>query len=206
MTNTTADEGYLAPTGTTYGADDALIDLVAAICAAITGLDRNSVRPRFQLGAAPNMPGPTVNWMAIGVTMIREGNLRGMTEHKGDGDGRDEVRTPEFLDCLASFYGPASQTFARLLRDGLKVSQNRDELWRAGLAFADCGPIITLGETINSSWYRRSDMTVGVSGVVLRNYPVLNLLSAQGVFVTVRSVEGAAAVVDQQNWQTPQPE
>lgn len=187
MTNTTATGGALVPSSTTYESDDPLSDLVSDVVAAILALDRNSVRPRFQLDASPQMPGPRFDWVAVGTSSVTEASLRGMTQHVPDGDGSDVVATPERHDMLLSFYGPRCISLARGLRDGLKVEPNRYALRAAGLAYCGSGPIVQLGEQINQSWYRRSDMSVRFDGLVLREYPVLNLLSVQGSFVTVHS-------------------
>lgn len=202
MTNTTASAvlGPLAPGSTSYESDDAVADVVGDIVAGILGLDRNNVRPRFQLGAPPQMPGPTADWLAIGTASVREESMRGIVTHVGDGDGADYVQTPERHEMLLSFYGPHGLSMARKLRDGLKVAPNRYAVRAAGLAYVGSGPIINLGEEINSSWYRRADMTVRLDGIVIRDYPVLNLLSVQGSFVAVRSRVGQPAAVATENF------
>jgi len=193
MTNTSATGGALAPATTSYESDDPMSDLIGGVVAAILGLDRNLVRPRFQLGAPPQMPAATVDWVSVGTEAVTEANMRGITTHVPDGDGADWVQTPERHDLLLTFYGPRCISKARALRDGFKVEQNRYALRAAGLGYSGSGPIIQLGEQINQSWYRRADMTVRLDGVVLRDYPVLNLLSVHGSFVTVHSRLGQPA-------------
>lgn len=193
MTNTTATGGYLQPATTSYESDDPLADVIGDVAAGILALDRNLVRPRFQLGSPPQMPMPTVNWIALGTTVVREQSMRGIQTHVGDGDGKNWLQTPERHELLLSFYGPKGATLARSLRDGLKVEPNRYALRAAGLSYCGSDPIVVLGEQINSSWYRRVDMSVRFDGIVIRDYPVLNLLSAQGSFVTVHSRAGLPA-------------
>ncbi len=200
MTNTTASEGFLKPTETSFDADDPLIDVFGAVVAGVLGFERNFVRPRFQLGAPPQMPGSGQDWCALGVSETSEASVRGIIKHVPDGDGHDEVQTPERIEVLLSFYGPSATTNARRLRDGLKVQQNRDGLRACGLAYQGSGSIVVLGEQINASWYRRSDMTVRLDGIVVRSFGVLNLLSAHGSFVSIRSVEGGPAVLETENW------
>lgn len=199
-TTASPDLGPLLPSTTSYESDDAIADVVGDIVAGILALDRNAVRPRFQLGAPPQMPGPTSNWIALGTSSVREASMRGIVTHVGAGDGYDCVQTPEQHELLLSFYGPHGLSLARKLRDGLKVSPNRYAVRAAGLAYVGSGPIINLGEQINSSWYRRADMTVRLDGIVIRDYPVLNLLSVQGSFVAVRSRVGQAAEVATENF------
>lgn len=182
MTNTTATGGYLLPDPTVGTEDDFLEDVLGDVVAGICDLPRNMVSPRWQ-PEPPAWPDPSVNWCAVGVTQS-VGDWGATEEHYGEGDGHSIVTRHETLVVVASFYGPNSFSKATMLRDGLQLSQNRDELSVAGMSVTEAIDIVTAPVLLSEKWTRRYDLTLRLRRAIRRTYPVLNLLSAQGMFRT----------------------
>lgn len=178
MPNTSATGGYLTPTTVSPAYDLPLDVQVQGMVAGITGLAGNLVRPRWQ-PRPPAQPSASTNWCAVGITEI--GAAYGHHQsHVSTGEGYDESEAYEDLELLASLYGPGSAGLATLLRDGLWVAQNREAMQAVGLRLRDVGRRVTLlGELVNQEYIRRADVTVSLSRVVTRRYPILNLLEAQ---------------------------
>ena len=147
----------------------------------ITGLDGKNVRPRWQEDV-PNLPDFGTDWCALGVMKITaDTNTVNWHDPVGtSGNGAEDLRRNEEVDILTSFYGPNSDANAALLRDGLQVEQNRYLLRNAQMELIETSDILTTSEPIKSRWVRKHDITVRIRRLVLRVYPVLNILSAQG--------------------------
>lgn len=186
MANTSATGGYLSPTTQSPAYDQPLDVQLQAIVVGITGLDGTMVRPRWQQ-RPPQQPDQTIDWCAIGI--VRVGAAYGHhIRHVPDGEGHDEAEAYEDLELLASFYGPRCSEMAALLRDGLWIPQNREEMRANGMALTDARSITLLGEYVTTEWRRRADLPIFLTRVVSRSYPILNLLEAQG---SIHSQAGA---------------
>lgn len=182
MSNTSATGGYLSPTTQSPAYDQPLDVQLQAVVVGITGLDGTLVRPRWQ-PRPPQQPDQDTDWCAIGI--VRIGAAYGhYTRHNPDGDGSDETEAYEDLELLASFYGPGCGRLAALLRDGLRVPQNREEMRANGMALTSADTITLLGEFVTAEWRRRADLPITMTRVVSRTYPILNLLEAQGTINT----------------------
>jgi len=181
--NDSATGGILTPTATSPAPheDDAFDDDLQAVVAGLTGLPGQLVRPRWQ-PTPPKEPAIDVNWCAIGVTS-QEPLDNPIILHKGAGEGYDQMLRYETISALASFYGPNAKNSAALLRDGLYVAQNRDELRAKSLWLLDVGAIVMAPDLINLNWRRRADLSFRLRREIIRNYPVKNLVSAQGTIV-----------------------
>lgn len=182
MTNTSATGGYLVPDGviTPPIEDDALDDFMGDVVAAITGLDRDTaVRPRWQ-AEPPNLPDRTVNWCAVGITHRKADTFASVVHGPtlGGGEGADVLTRHEELDLLISFYGPACQATGALMRDGISIAQNREQLFLAGMGLVSVGDLTKAPEILKSAWYQRADLPLVIRREVRREYPVLNLISA----------------------------
>lgn len=187
MVNTSATGGYLKPSTQPPAYDQPLDVQLQAVVVGITGMDGSLVRPRWQ-PRPPQQPDASVNWCAIGI--VRVGAAYGHhTRHNPDGDGSDETEAYEDLELLASFYGPGCVGVAALLRDGLRVPQNREALRAGGMALTSADTITPLGEYVTTEWRRRADLPLLLTRVVSRTYPVLNLLSAQGSIISQKAGE-----------------
>lgn len=56
-----------------------------------------------------------------------------------------------------SFFGPDAEDMLLLLRDALRLGQNREELYRANAAFTGAGPVSTMPELVRMGWRQRAD-------------------------------------------------
>ncbi|GAC1042260.1 phage neck terminator protein [Rhizobium sp. No.120] len=184
--------GYLTPTSPPPATDDQLDDQIQEAVVGITGLSSDLVRPRW-VPIPAKQPPATTNWCAIGVTRLI-GDTYAWVGHHPDGDGYDELQRHVTFEVLASFYGPAGQAYAGLLRDGLQISQNREALYLQDIAFVEASDIIAAPALINEQWVRKYDLAVTFRTQITRKYAVLNLLSASGTIVTETFT---------QPWETP---
>lgn len=173
--NTSATGGPLSPQPP-LPLDDAALDAVfQQLVVGVTGLPGNLVRPRWQ-PEVPKQPEPGVNWCAIGVPEVDQDD--------GPWLVYDPVRNQEtywdheVLSVLATFYGPNAQSFARLLRAGLNVPQNTEELLPYGIRYLDCGPIRAMNELQNQQWVRRQDIALQFRRKVVMTFAVENILIA----------------------------
>lgn len=176
--NTSATGGYLTPTSALPDEDAVLDDDFTEAVEGITGLPGAMVRPRWQ-PKPPKMPGPTVDWCAIGVSEDDSTPGYPHIDHDGAGDGSSTQSTAEQMTVLASFYGPNARSFVKLLRDGLFLDQNREQLKLKGLYFITTGKIMASPELIDTQWYRRYDLPLYFRRTVARTYAILNIDSAE---------------------------
>lgn len=179
MPNDSSTGGYLQPLATSPPLEDAALDAVfQQLVAGLTGLPGSMVRPRWQ-PVVPKQPEPTQNWCAIGVTEDDPDDYPAVI-HQSTGNGHDNFYQHETLNVLASFYGPNSMSFAKLARNGLYIAQNREALMAAGFDVLEAKRITAAPELVNQQWIRRYDLTIRIRRQVVRAYPVLNILSADG--------------------------
>ena len=85
----------------------------------------------------------------------------------------------ELVDVLASFYGPDSQSFARLLRAGLNVPQNTEELLAIAMRYISCGPVRQAPELVNQQWIIRQDLALQFRRKVVLVYGVESIAVAE---------------------------
>lgn len=174
-TNTSATGGTLSPALPLPLDDDALDAVFQQLVVDVTGLDGSLVRPRWQ-ATVPKQPEPAVNWCAIGVTEVEQdanpwelydpiANVMTYWDH-------------ETVTVLASFYGPNSQSFARLLRAGLNVPQNTEELLPYAIRYVDCSTIRAAPELVSEQWIRRQDVSLTFRRKVTMTFQVFNILIA----------------------------
>ena len=178
MTNDSSTGGYLASVGTAPLNDDALIDVFSSIIGGTTGIAGNLIRPRWQ-PSPPNQPTIATDWMALGIT-VTDGDFYPSIGHLPNGNGVDYLSRQERLIILCSVYGPNAGKNATLVRDGLSIAQNRETLQLAGLGLIGIDRITTTTEQFNNQYYRRLDLPIRVQRVVVRVYPVRNVLHSAG--------------------------
>lgn len=182
MANTSATGGYLSPAVETppLSGDD-LENLFQGVIAGITGIAGSYVRPRWQ-PIPPKHPEPTVDWCAFGIVDIAADNPA--ITHTGTGNGHDDLFRHETIDVLCSFYGPLSMRMAGKLRDGIAIPQNSEALYAADIRFIETGPVRSVPELWNQQWIKRHDLMVVFRRKVAREYPILNILSADPAILT----------------------
>lgn len=197
MPNTSATGGYLAPDGFYPDPleDDALDDFMGDVVAAISGLDRDAaVRPRWQ-AEPPDLPAFGTDWCAVGVPE-RDRDTYPAIIHDAtaaSGQGADTLIRHEQLKLLVSFYGPHCQKLAGYLADGLMIAQNREALETGGFALKEVGVPTKAPEILKNRWTPRCDLAAWISREIRREYPVLNLLSAQATLNAPPIVETITA-------------
>lgn len=180
MPNTSATGGALSPTGFPAVLEgQALVDFLQEWAVGIVGMPGSAVRPRWQ-PEPPNIPDG--NWAAFGIQR-REKDTFAYVGHSSAGQGSDELRRHEVLHCLVSFYGPDAELNAELLSDGMQVPQNLEKLTGASMGLVSCGDPVLAPELVKETWLQRVDLPFAIKRQVVRNYAVLNILSA-GVVLT----------------------
>lgn len=180
MTNTSATGGYLAPEGT-VAADDDFLRIIQLAIVGITGLDGKKVKAVWQPDPPPKED-LNVDWCGYRVEST-DPNWTGAIIHHPEGEGTDELRRHETVNLLVSFYGPHSEAYGGILRDGMLIPQNMEALKAQGIAFLEAGRLMNAPEYVNNQWVSRRDLTVKLRRVVSRTYAVLNVLSAEGEIV-----------------------
>ena len=213
MTNDSSTGGFIAPSaspvqGPALLEDAALDKFLQNMVVGITGLSGLLVFPRWQV-IPPNLPTITTNWAAIGIQDI-DAEEFAYEAHDPvappspfppyptppvtpPANGYNVMIRHEVLTILCSFYGPMARTNAALLRDGLQVAQNREALQLAGMGLFSTGKTTAVPSIVNTQWYYRVDLPVVIRREIVRNYPILNILSAE---ITVESDQGATATIN----------
>lgn len=183
--NTSATGGVLSPIGVLPLDDVALDAVFQTLVVGITGLTGDLVRPRWQsaadvtggLGGTPKQPEPSTNWCAIGVTNVKQSD--GPWLVYDEPSNTELYWDHEELTVLATFYGPNSQSFMRLLRAGLNVPQNTESLLPFMIRYVGCGPIRTVPELVNQQWIRRQDISLDFRRKVILTYGIDNILISE---------------------------
>jgi len=173
--NTSATGGYLTPTVSPAPLEDeALVNFFQEWVVGITGLAGQYVRPRWQ-PEPPNIPGSSINWAAIGIAR-REVDTFAVEQHLPA--GTSQVKRHEVLHFLASFYGPAADSYAHILREGMQLAQNRERLTLNSMGLVESGEAVTVPELVKERWLYRVDLPFSIRRQIIRTYSVLNLNSA----------------------------
>ena len=182
MATTSATGGYLAPAVASPPLEDADIDAVfQRAIVGITGLAGDLVRPRWQI-TPPKQPDPSVNWCAFGIVDFKADDGPAI-EHQPTGDGSDQYVRHEDITLACTFYGPLSQRYASMTRDGMALPQNMEALKQDGVVFIDSQDIRSVPELVNQQWIKRYDLPLRFRRQIKRTYAVLNILSADPILV-----------------------
>lgn len=173
---TSATGGFLqlSPGQGEFEVEDVLHDVIAGV----TGLPGPLVRPRWQPDP-PEVPEPDVDWCAFGIIQFEPGNLPVIVHH-GEGEGHSEIVDTEELQVMVSFYGPRHTVYARAMRRGIYVPQNRELLRPAGLAFVRAGTTVPVPEQVALGWRSRTDLPLTFRLETRSGFSVLNLKKSQG--------------------------
>jgi hypothetical protein len=160
-----------------------LEDFLQQYVAAVAALDGTMVRPRWQ-DEPPNIPDHGANWCSVGIMQRQPLGFVGAVQHDSTGDGHDVMQRHEQLNILISFYGPNCDEYSSNLHDGLMIEQNRRVLRTVGMGFVEITESIRVPEFIKNQWWDRVDKRLFINRIIVRNYPVLNLLSAAAAVIT----------------------
>lgn len=152
----------------------------------ITGMDNAVVRPSIQ-PEPPNIPNAYTAWMAFRFEDVSSDTYPAIIHSYVTGGtppvqiGQDELQRQETFDVVCSFYdlgqGGQARSLAKLLRDGTAISQNLEPLFLAGMGFVQCFQPIPVPSLLKSRWLYRLDMSIRIRRVIVRDYPVLDLIS-----------------------------
>lgn len=170
-----------------------LIQFIQTVLVGISGLPGTSVRPKWQVapGKQPDLP---TSWIAFGIRVSKPdaNSYVGM-----DAAGVTTSQRHEGLEISCSIYGPDALEICDLIRDGFQIQQNLEALTKANMGFTEILDIIHIPELINERWLDRYEMPVVLRREVLRSYPILPIVSANG---KIHSVIGNEEYL--LNWQT----
>ena len=154
--------GYLLPSTAPPLDDETLQRKINHVIRGVTGIPGELVRPRWSPEPVL-LPTITTNWIAFGETSRLNERGTPYMQHVGraydiDGeeipyDGHDVLIRHEIIVYLASCYGPACYQTAALLRDGVFVVQNWEELQAYGVILTEVGNIVPMPELVNDRWY-----------------------------------------------------
>jgi len=180
MANTSATGGYLAPTTAPLD-DQALRRFIHSVIVGVTGLATDKVRPAWQPNP-PVRPAIDVNWAAYAI--VNQTAEAGTAYQAMQADDTYKLKRHESFDVLVSMYGPLCQAYAGVLREGLEISQNREALYLASMAYVGSSSVIHVPELVNERWFDRADITLTFRREIVRDYPVLHFLSAGGLLYT----------------------
>lgn len=180
MSNNSSTGGLLIPLSLSPPLEDMDLDAIfQQFIVGITGLSGTLVRPRWQ-PETPIQPEPLINWCSIGVVSETQ-DANSYNEHVPDangGAGMDRVIRWDSMRVLATFYGLNAKTYAALVRDGIYVEQNNSWLRQYGIAFTSSDSIRATPELINEQWVKRYDLPLNFKRVIIRNYDIQNILTA----------------------------
>jgi len=176
MSNDSSTGGYLPPQNPLPLNDIQLRHFFHDVIVGITGLADTRVLPAWQRNPPPIPPIDT-DWCAY--SFIRQAADNEPVQVQIS-DSLCEMRTNEQVDLLCTFYGDNAQSFSTALRDGIYMSQNREQLLLAGMGLIGVEDIQHIPEMRNERYYDRYDLTIQIRREMRRQYPILNILKAQG--------------------------
>ena len=183
MPNTSATGGYLAPAASPAPLEgQSFDDFLQQVVVGISGVEGKYVRPRWQR-TPPNQPDFDVDWIAFGITSQRPDTYAYVGPF-GTGAAGETIQRHEACDILLSFYGPNATAVMERFREGTQIAQNREALFLAGMAHVETGEAVRLPRLDKEQWLMRVDLTWAVRRIIMRTYPVLNVLSFHGVLRT----------------------
>lgn len=166
--------GYLAPSSAPPYDND-LEDIFQAVLSAITGVQGNLVRPRWQPESG-NTPDVDIDWIAFGMTVTeRQWNAYQIW----DADlNAYTVSGTETIQVHCSFYGPHNQELRRRWEDGLQIDQNLEALRAQKVKFVGMLDAVNVPALFKNQWRDRVDMKAVFQRWATRIYPITTLLSA----------------------------
>lgn len=150
--------------------------------ASLTALDGTLVRPRWQPESV-NIPQSGTVWCAFGfVDEASDFSPAQIPFLDNTGVGYVQLQENEEFGVLCSFYGTgagsAAKAAAKQLRDGLRISQNREVLTNAGMDLLDVTAPVPAPTLTKEIWLYRCDLTLKIRRMITRDYPILSIETA----------------------------
>lgn len=205
--NTSATGGFLQPYPSPAPKQgQSFEDFVQEVFVGISGIDPTLVRPRFQTEGI-NLPPSDSDWMAFGATQyapdvfaVTDGpQIQGYVAYGYWAPGYaiqdptdpavNSFQRHEVVTFLCSFYGPNCAKNMALLRDGLQIPQNLETMTANSMTLVEATNGDRIPSLVKEKWLDRIDLSVQIRRLILRQYPILNLLSAHAVINTETVVE-----------------
>jgi hypothetical protein len=213
MSGTSATGGYIGPVAPQPPTADAVQSGLQQMVTALSGLPGPLVRPRWQ-PMPPTQPDVATTWASIGVTMVEADEypyLRhygGTPMQPGMPPGYSVMQRHMTLTVVVTFYGPAAEDAAGMMRDGLYVGQNFEPLMSLGLKLRTIHDLARAPEEINRQYVDRVDLRLELRQQVNRTYPIFDLVGADvdlisesvSTSVSVRVPETQYLTDDQGRW------
>lgn len=180
MANTSATGGFLVPANSPEPLQgQSFEDFVQEVFVGISGISAKMVRPRFQPEGV-NLPPANTNWMAFGATTYAPDTFAYVDERPESLESTGvDIQRNETVTFLCSFYGPDCAKYMAQLRDGLQVPQNRETLVAAKMTLVEASNGQRVPSLVKEKWLDKIDLNIVIRRLILRNYPILSLLSAQ---------------------------
>lgn len=172
-----------------------LTQFIQTVFVGVSGLPGTMVRPEWQ-PEPPKNPDIDVNWMALGISVASPdaNGYLGVDQNNAVISQRHET-----LEIICSIYGPDALETYGLIRDGFQIPQNREGLTSAVMGFVNILPARKLPDLVNGRFINRVLTSVFLRREIQRTYPILTLLSANGVISTVIGNEDYLLDWDSQN-------
>jgi hypothetical protein len=170
--------GFLGPSGVFMPIEDSALDgFIETLISNVSGVPINFIRPRWVATPPLNLP-LGQDWAAVGITE-QDADPYVYTARDTTTNAIATIRQEDFT-VACSFYGPDARLNASLLRDGMSVLQNSENLLLNGIGFTRCSTIMNMSTLINNQWYQRREIMIYFKRLVIREYPVLDILSSSG--------------------------
>lgn len=191
MPNNSATGGYLLPTTQGLPGGLTLDQFIQTVIVGISNFAGTLVRPTWQQNSPPT-PDIGVDWIAYGITQVPP-NAYAYTDL--DESGNFNIQRHEGLEVRCFIYGPNAMDNMTELRDGFQIQQNLEALTIAKMGFTETLPAIHAPELINEQWFDRYDLSIILTRLIQRTYPVLSFVSATGTLTARDTVSGGGQIV-----------
>lgn len=170
-----------------------LVQFIQTILVGLSGIPGPFVRPEWQ-PEEPKQPDIGVDWIAFGI----KSNLPDANAYQSiDNEGATTLQRQETLTISLSVYGPQAMDTISLIRDGFQIPQNSSSLKKANMGYVDVTESHHVPDLVNERWIDRYVCDIILHRYIVRNYPILDFISATG---TVYS-ETAATLNYSKTWQ-----
>lgn len=177
MSNTSATGGYIVGSEAALPGSLTLVQFIQQFLVGVTGMVNTTVRPKWQKNPAKEPPTTEDNWCAFGITETPAA----LDSYVEQGAVSATLQAQEELLIDLSFYGPEAYKNAKKLRDGIKVSQNRDVLRTGKIGFKEISSIRNFPELKGQVWFQRSDVTLTLVRQADSVFAILPVVSAGGI-------------------------